>query len=250
MDLKNIEEIRKEMHWSLDGENQKKDILIVVHNQYEYIKNCVDSIFENTKNFILHVWDNGSEKQTADYLRSLSKLNNVKLHYSKSNIGFIVPNNVMAKKSKSKWIILLNSDTEVLSNWDSVLIGTLLNNNDVAQVGIKGGMLNQKGLGVSHKSGFDIDYVCGFCFCISRETYKKYGLFDDKHLEFAYCEDSDFSMRLRDDGQKIYACYASDLVRHYGNKTTFEVLKKQKELLSCAKKNQRHILKKWSKFIL
>lgn len=247
--MKNIEEIRKEMHWSVDGDNQKKDILIVVHNQHEYIKNCLDSIFANTNNFVLHIWDNGSEIKTANYLRTISKMKNVRLHYSKKNIGFIIPNNIMAKKSRSKWIVLLNSDTEVMSNWDSVLIGTLINNPDTLQVGFRGGILNEKGLGVSHKSGFDIDYVCGHCFCISRTTYEKYGLFDDKHLEFAYCEDSDFSMRLRDDGNKIYACYSEELVKHYGNKTTFEVIKKQKELLSCAKKNQKHIAKKWAKFL-
>lgn len=238
------------MKWSVSASSVHKDILIVVHNQYEFIKKCIDSLFANTQEFTLHIWDNGSDEKTANYLSDLSKISNVNLYRNESNIGFVIPNNIMAKNSNSDWILLLNSDTEVMRYWDEVLIGCLINNPKIAQVGFSGGILDERGKGILHRSGSDIDYICGYCFCISRRTYEKFGLFDDKNLKFAYCEDSDFSLRLTEAGQNIYACYSSDLVVHHGNKTTIDVLHKQKELLECAKNNINYMAKRWQSALL
>lgn len=245
----NIEKIRQEMRWSTDAEHCEKDILIVVHNQKEYVEKCIESIFLNTKNFNLFLWNNGSDIDTTNYLNSFSEKDNVKIYNCKENIGFILPNNLMIKDCSSDWIILLNSDTEVYPNWDSVMIGTLINNPSVSQVGFSGGKLNKHGVGVSFNSGFNIDYVCGYCFCINKKTYNEFGLFDDYHIKFAYCEDSDYSLRIREAGKKIYACYSKELVKHYENKTTFEVLKKSNELLEQAKKNLKYIISRWSNWL-
>lgn len=246
----NIEQIRKEMKWSISGEDCEKDILIVIHDQLKYIQKCVDSIFENTSKFNLYLWNNGSDESTTAYLQSVVDSNkNCKLFNYPCNVGFILPNNIMIKECTSEWIFLVNSDVEVFRNWDSVLIGVLKNNPDVAQTGFSGGYFNKNGNVVSYGSGFDIDYICGYCFCINKQIYKKFGLFDDVNLEFAYCEDSDFSMRLKEAGKKIYACHSTELVRHHGNKTTFDVLKKENKLLECANKNQKYLLNKWAKFI-
>ena len=184
--------------------NDCKDILIVVHNQYNYVKKCLKSIFENTNNFNLYIWDNASDKKTKKYLKKISKnKDNVFLHRSEENLGFIIPNNRMVEKCSSDFIVLLNSDTEVLKNWDSVLIGFLKKNKDVFLVGYEGGLLNKKGRGVDTCSGYDADYICGYCMCFSKETYGEFGLFDEENLEFAYCEDSDFSLRLRNEGKKM-----------------------------------------------
>lgn len=240
-----LEQIRQEMNWSVCADNCEKDILIVVHNQLEYLEKCLNSLFLNTKNFNIHLWNNNSDKKTSEYLEFISKKPNVKLFNSKENLGFIIPNNLLIKECNSDWIILLNSDTEVMRNWDSVLIGTLMNNPEMAQVGFQGAILNEAGEGVSKAHGFEIDYICGYCFCISKKTYKEFGLFDDKNLEFAYCEDSDFSLRLKENNKKIYACYSSDLVRHHGNKTANEVFQKNHHLIKLTKKNRSYISNRW-----
>jgi len=245
-----LEKIRQEFNWSVAAKGAKKDILIVVHNQHHYIRKCLESIFKNTRNFDLHIWDNGSDVETANYLKAFAERNsNVNLRRNESNIGFIVPNNIMAKDAKSDWLILLNSDTEVMPSWDEVLVGFLMNNQDVLQAGFLGGILNERGVGCRYELGGDVDYVCGYCFCISRSTYERFGLFDDQNLKFAYCEDSDLSLRIKDAGGKVYACFSTDLVVHYGHKTTLDVLKKQKEVLDDAMNNRLHIVKKWFKFL-
>lgn len=242
--LKDREFIKKELLFAENGSGPK-DILIVVHNQYEYILKCVNSIFKNTKKFTLHIWNNGSDKKTTDYLNKISKQKNIKLYKSKQNLGFITPNNEMIKHTKCPYVILLNSDTEVLPQWDDVLIGWLKKHPKFAQVGYAGGYLNNQGRGVRFGHGDNVDYICGFCFCIQRTTYEKFGLFDE-NLKFAYCEDSDFSLRLRDKNKKIYACY-SNLVIHHENKTVKHVAKK----INISKfifHNQNYIKSKWFKY--
>lgn len=247
--MKNRELIKKELILSSEILNKdiKKDILIVVHNSHEYVVKCINSVFKNTNNFTLHIWNNDSDKLTTNYLNNLAKQkNNVKIYHNKKNIGFIIPNNEMIKKAKSPYVILLNSDTEVLPNWDLVLIGWLEKYSEYAQVGYLGGYLNKHGKGFKYGYGDKVDYICGFCFCIKKQIYEKFGLFD-KNLMFAYCEDSDFSLRLKDKKQKIYACY-SRLVIHHENKTVQHVVKKL-NISSYIFNNLKFIQKKWAKYL-
>ena len=130
---------------------------------------------------------------------------------------------------------------------DSVLIGFLKKNKDVFLVGYEGGLLNKKGRGVDTCSGYDADYICGYCMCFSKETYGEFGLFDEENLEFAYCEDSDFSLRLRNEGKKIYACYAKDMVFHFGGKTSNAVA--NEKLSKKIENNMGYLQKRWRKFL-
>lgn len=244
-----IEKIKQELIDSDLAENCQKDILIVVHDQLDYIKNCIESILKNTKNFNLHVWNNASKKPTSDYLKDLKNKKIINLYESNENMGFILPNNIMAQKTQADYLILINSDCEVYKNWDTVLIGSLIKNKNIAQIGYLGGKLNKKGQGYKGVyGGFEADYICGWCFCIPRSIYKKFGLFDSKNLKFAYFEDSDFSLRIREAGYAIYVCYAGDLVRHYGNKTVFNVLN-EKDISNELKNNQNYIIKRWSNYL-
>jgi len=236
------------MEWSFSGEGEK-DILLVVHNGYEYVRNCLNSVFSNTKDFRLHIWDNASEERTANYLESLASLPNVKLYRSETNEGFILPNNRMFRESSSEWTILLNSDTEVLPKWSEVMIGALKNNPEIKQVGFSGGMLGKNCEFSGTNSGRQIDYVCGHCLCMRRETAQEFGLFDEENISFAYCEDSDLSLRIRERGWGIYSCHSDGLVRHYGNKTSLEVANKDDRLEICARKNLEYMKRRWSSFL-
>jgi len=244
----NLEKIKEELLLVDYTKGIKKDILIVVHDQFKYIKNCIDSIYKNTKKFNLYIWDNASKNETSSYLKKIAKENkNIKLYYSDENVGFIIPNNKMIQDTQNPYIILLNSDTMVDRYWDSVMIGFLEKNKDVAIVGYDGGILNHEGRGIEKGKGYEIDYVCGYCMCFSRDTYENFGLFDD-NLKFAYCEDADFALRVRSKNKKIYACYSSNLVHHFANKTTIQVLK-ENDFSKHVKNNMNYIKNKWSSFL-
>jgi len=193
------------------------DINIVVHNELDYLKQCIESIEMHTENYQLYIWDNGSNEETEDYLNSLY----ARVIRSEENVGFITSNNILAAEGSGDYIVLLNSDTEVSPNWDVALWSRLHEFSNVSQVGYLGGLLEENGTGGYTNFGSDIDYVLGWGFCIPRGIYQTYGLFDSGY-QFAYFEDADLSLRLKDTGSEIYALY-TPLVHHYGNKTASNV---------------------------
>jgi len=249
-----------ESRCSSDCSNPWKDILIVAHNQGEYLKICIDSIRKNTTNFNLYIWDNDSDEETKSYLLGLLTEYDllyaegeesdwtINITHSDVNLGFIEPNNEMARWGDGEYIILINSDTKTFSKWDTTMVGILENNSNLSQVGFGGGIVDEVGKGIDADMGYDIDFVEGWCFCISRKTYDEFKLFNDE-LEFAYCEDSDFSFRLREAGKELYVIY-SPLVYHYGNKTIEQVSKHKKdEIVRTFDKNHAYVKKRWSSFL-
>jgi GT2 family glycosyltransferase len=228
--------------------DQSIDILMVVRGQLPYVKHCVESIKQNTPSFHLYLWDNGSDDVTASYLRLLADEDNVTLHREEENKGFIIPNNRLAELGNNPYIVLLNSDCYVREGWSAVMTGWLKNHPEYAQVGYMGGYLDEKGQGVRGGFGSGVDYVCGHCFCISREFYEEFGLFDEENLTFAYCEDSDFSMRIREAERRIYALHL-DLVVHYGNKTAIPVLQENTDVRGYIAANHAYLRKRWAKFL-
>ena len=220
-----------------------KDIIIVVHDQLDYLKNCVDSIVANTKNYRLYIWDNASDGATQHYLKTI----NAHVERSEENLGFIIPNNKLAKMGSSSYIILLNSDTVVFDGWDKAMIGWQQTHSNVAEVGYLGGKLDDK-LHVSQFGfGSSYDYICGWCVCFRRDIYNEFGLFDDQNLDFAYCEDTDFSLRLREAGKEIYALHL-DLVRHFENKTIIAV-SQERDVKTSFEANLKYLKSRWSKFL-
>lgn len=243
-----MEELRREMRWSLDGSGSK-DILVVVRDQLPYVKNCLESVFRNTEEFTLHLWDNASGDETKAYLEGVASRAEVTLHRSEENEGFIIPNNRMAEKCSSDWLILLNSDTEVLPHWSEVLVGTLKNNPEILETGFGGGVLDDSCEFSGKAHGFGADYISGYSICMSRNTAEKTGLFDEENLKFAYCEDSDLSLRIRETGGEVYACHSEEMVRHYGNRTSSAVAEEDPRLISCARDNLAYLKNRWIPFV-
>jgi len=234
------EEIKEELFVVSKYEVAEKDILIVVHNQLEYLKICIESIRGNTENYHIFVWDNGSDQDMQDWLAEQKDIVTVR---NEENLGFIIPNNELIKLGNSPYVILLNSDTMVMKDWDKSLISHLQQDQQLAQVGFAGGILDEDGKGKWVQFGTEVDYIAGWCFAIRRETYEKHGLFDQENLEFAYGEDADFSLRLQQAGQTVRALHLG-LVCHFQNKTILQVCHK----LDCRKtfeQNHRFIKQKW-----
>jgi GT2 family glycosyltransferase len=244
----NIENMKEELMAGFSYKDEMKDVLIVVKDQYNYVKVCIESLYENTDNFNLFLWDNNSDKETADYLLSVVENNtNVYLHISEKNEGFLEPNNRLAEKTTSPYIILLNSDTEVKKGWDKTMLGWLELNKDTLLVGYGGCCLDESFKGGYVAFGNDIDYIAGWSVCFSRETYSRFGLFDELNLKFAYCEDADFSLRIKEAGYKIYAINL-ELIEHYENKTMRKVLQDENFHLffkKCFNDNHLYMKNRW-----
>jgi GT2 family glycosyltransferase len=235
-------EIKEELLAMTKYERVEKDILIVVHNQLPYIQTCIESIRNVTKDYNLYVWDNASEPTTREWLE---KQRDVRLFKSSENLGFIVPNNRMAEQARSPYLILLNSDTKVHEGWDAAMIAYL--QAGYAQVGYLGGYLDWNGFGAESGFGDGVDYITGWCFAMPRAVYQSLGLFDETNLSFAYCEDADLSLRLREAGFLLRALHLG-LVFHYENRTIKEVAK----VLDCQKfleDNHLYLRNRWKSYL-
>lgn len=241
--------VRAELQAAEEADDPTKDIIVVVRDQPEYLRECVETVRANTKNYNLFVWDNASGEETRRLVERLAEEPNVTTVRSGTNRGFIEPNNELAGWGDGEYIVLLNSDTKVFDMWDRAMTAFLKANPDVAQVGYWGGHMGPDGRGFGGANGYDIDYIPGWCFCLSRKTYEEFGLFDAENLRFAYCEDADLSLRLKEAGKKVYALHAP-LVHHYQNKTVVQVEREGEiDLAATFATNHEYLRRRWADYL-
>jgi hypothetical protein len=110
-----------------------------------------------------------------------------------------------------------------------------------------GGVLNEDGRGIGIGFGTNLDYLMGWCLCLPRITYKTYGLFDAPHLQFAYFEDTDLSLRIREGGQRLYALHL-DYVEHAGNATILQV-REEMDVAAIFQANQEYLSRRWADYL-
>ena len=234
------------------AESVPVDILVVVKDQLEYFKKCVESVQEYTDWYHLYIWDNDSGQETKDYIDEILLADggeSISVITSEDNIGFNIPNNRLAEKGLGEYIILLNSDCQVFQGWSEAMTGFLDEHPDVAEVGYRGALLGPDGRGFGGAYGYEIDYIPGWCFCIKRECYEEHGLFDEKNLKFAYCEDADLSLRLKEFGHKLYAIHVP-LVHHYQNKTIAAIQEEGNiDVQATFDHNHEYMSKRWASYL-
>ncbi len=91
-------------------------ISIVSYNTKDLLKQCMDSIYRETKgiSFEIFVIDNASVDGTVGMIQS--SFPGVKLIVNNENIGFAAANNQALKESTGRYIVLLNPDTIILDS--------------------------------------------------------------------------------------------------------------------------------------
>lgn len=91
-------------------------IIIINFNTFDLTCKCIDSIYKKTKNISFEVIlvDNASTEYDANLF--LKAFPNIKLIKNKINVGFAKGNNIGIAESSGKYILLLNSDTELNNN--------------------------------------------------------------------------------------------------------------------------------------
>jgi O-antigen biosynthesis protein len=199
-------------------------ILIPSRDNQKLLKNCVDSIIENTdyENFEIIIIDNDSKKiETKIYLDSL-KLNDwIRVIQFKGEFNYSKINNFGVQQSDSEVILLLNDDTEIISPfWLTQLVSNctreeigcvgpklLYPNKKIQHAGIVlgiGGVAGHQGKGEDANSTvnfsrFNLSQNCsavtGACLAVRRKLYLKVGGLDGKNLKVAF-NDVDFCIRI------------------------------------------------------
>ena len=176
--------------------------------------------------------DNESSEKKLNVL--LNDFNNLKVIQNKLNLGFGVANNqaiTYALENNYDYVMLLNNDTEVDQNFISPLINCIEKNNSIGGVQplimnynkrdliwSAGGYLNKFfGNTTTNKSlekKLNLDWITGCCMLLKTEVIKKTKLFDENF--FAYYEDVDWSLRIKDLGYSLQLVETS-LIYHHGS---------------------------------
>ncbi len=228
-------------------------IIIVSYNVKRLLKKCVDSIFRFQKElkFEVIVIDNHSSDQSTGMLKE--DFTQVKLLENKWNLGFSAACNQGIKKSRGRFVLLLNPDTEFTPGGITEMIRFMEAHPRVGICGpqmidsqgkvhfscrsfpsyltaISSGqsILNRlfpdnplskryllKGQDQSRKK--EVDWVSGSCLLTRREVFERIGLLDE--LFFMYVEDVDFCFRAKKTNFLIYY-FPETVVIHYIGKST------------------------------
>ena len=94
-------------------------IIVVNFNTKTFLKGCLDSLNKNTKNisYEIIIVDNASNDGSVDLIKKYKvEDSKIKTIFNDTNLGFAKANNLGIDKAQGRYILLLNSDTQVNSN--------------------------------------------------------------------------------------------------------------------------------------
>jgi glycosyltransferase involved in cell wall biosynthesis len=171
-----LEGSRPEIVVNLHSGSEEQVSIVVVHkDRPEYLNICLQSIavtsFNN--NYELIVVDNGSGKESLDYLDSLG--DEVKVVRNEKNLYWAVAANkgAQAADKNSKYIIFLHCDVVVLN---PAWIDLLINVSESQNAGM---------VGVELQSYFmqqqKVDFVQEYCVLFTRECWETIGPWDARY---------------------------------------------------------------------
>jgi len=242
--------------------NPLVSIIIPVYNNWKYTFDCLQSIHENSKDisYEIIIADDGS----TDNTKNIEKIfKNITVLRNKENLHFLKNCNNASKYAKGKYLLFLNNDVLVQSNWLSRLINVIEPDNAVGIVGSKllfpdgtlqeaGGILWKDGSGWNYGRSDDpekaeynyikeTDYVSGACLLIRKSLWEQIGGFDEQYSP-AYYEDTDICFEVRRLGYKVIYQPLSKIIH-------FEGMSNGTDLNAGTKKyqiaNQEKFVRKW-----
>lgn len=206
-----------------------------MHNALDDVKNCISSVLETdypSKSLDIIIVDDGSEEETANYLKSFVKTHSmIRLIRRSKAGGYTVAANVGLKSADADIYALLNSDTIVPRAWLQKMSSLFLNYPDVGLVGPLsnaaswqsvpersnpngGWAINELPAGIdinamdqivqkSMEAGMPfprVPLLNGFCYLVRSAVVKKIGCLDEIGFPRGFGEEDDFSLRAADAG--------------------------------------------------
>jgi hypothetical protein len=228
-------------------------ILIVSYNTRELTVACLRSVYEQTRDvaFDVVVVDNASSDGSANAIAA--EFPAARLVRLSENIGFARANNLAAKHSGAKYLLLLNPDTVILDGAvqkaaafaagrgsDAEIVGgrTFFGDGSLnatschgrptpwslmcRAVGLSAAfpgsrLFNPEELGSWPRDSVrEVDAITGCFLLISRRLWDQLGGFDEAF--FMYGEETDLCLRARRVGARCVVCPDAKLV-HYGGQS-------------------------------
>jgi len=248
-------------------------IVIVNWNVREMLRNCLKSIYQETKdiNFEIIVVDNGSKDGSVQMLRQ--EFPEVILIQNQDNLGFAAANNQGINRARAKYILLLNPDTLILDNAIAKTVNFMDAHPEAGIAGCKvlkpdGSFLKSchdfpsllnlvlaslylhkifqgnrffgsQGLTVwKHDYTREVDIVAGCFMMARREAIDQVGLMDEDF--FMYAEEFDWCYRFKLMGWKVIFTPEAQII-HFRGQSTKQAYKK---MLMIQIKSNLHFMRK------
>lgn len=225
------------------------DIIIPVWNLKHYTEQAVESIIKNTDYpYRLIIIDNGSEKETKEYLESLKndkRQPGYILIRNEENQGYTIATNQGMEISDAPYVCLHNNDTIVCKGWLSEMVAVAESSKEIGIVNPNSNNLGSRKpwymsldkyaekLIKEHKGQYiEMATAIGFCYLIKREVINKIGI-----LKVGYglgnFEDTEYCIRAFNNGYK--SVFARGAYVWHAENASFDLVEEYEEMF---KKNQ------------
>lgn len=230
--------VHRESMYALHSDSATVNIVIPVYNALDDVKRCLAAIERNTDGFNVTtiIVNDGSDIQTTEWLREFCRLrSSFLLTENSKNLGYTPTVNVGLKQCDADYIVTLNSDTIVTKGWLQGMVRCFKSDRSIGVVGPLSNAASWQNVPdlvdnsnqfsvnelpeywspddmallvrrVSKSSYPRVPFVNGFCFMISRETFKAVGLLDEQTFPTGYGEENDYCMRVSDAGFSLAIC--------------------------------------------
>ena len=193
-------------------------IIIVTIKSEKVIEKCLNSIDPKVKKIII---ENSSDENFTQKLKD--KYQNIDCYNSGKNLGMGVGNNIGIKKSKTRYVMILNPDT-ILNNdtLDQIFkISKSLDFAILSPISDKDNFPNYKIKNKTNyleKDFFEVDQVDGYSMVIDKSKFDE--KFFDENI-FMYLENDDLCLRMKKKGEKIFIL-TNAKINHLGAKAVNE----------------------------
>ncbi|EXX85373.1 glycosyl transferase family 2, partial [Paenibacillus darwinianus] len=233
-------------------------IVIPTCNHVEYLKNCIDSIIDNTDlPYEIIVVDNGSTDATAAYLKSLR--GRVRYRLLETNLGFAAAVNHGLMMAKGRTIVLLNNDVLVTEHWLENMMRCLYSDERIGMVGPVTNYISGEQLMKTNYSSTremyafarrhnlpdpakwrETNRLTGFCLLFRRELWERTGYWDEGFQNGNF-EDDDYCVRVRMQGYSLMI--AGDAFIHHFGSVTIKAFGKSYRQIN--ERNGQYYMDKW-----
>ena len=237
-------------------------IVIVNWNTKDLLPQCLKSFDQASDRLKMEVFvvDNGSVDRSVELVRE--KFPEVIVIQNPMNLGFAKANNQAMKRSKGKYILLLNPDTQVKEGAVENLTHFMDAHPEVGIAGAK--LLNSDGYKQNSIANFpslatellnksllrwlfpktfpgkernisepiEVDSIIGACMMVRREAMEQVGLLDEDY--FLFLEETDWCYRMKKAGWKVYHVPQAE-VYHFQGKSAEKDKKRAKVEYYCSR---------------
>ena len=204
-------------------------VVLVVWNQLELTRACLESLRACTAPFDLCVVDNGSTDGTAEWFEEFPLPYALTYHRNARNLGLISALNQAASLAKGDVLCFLHNDTEMRdARWLERLLAALASPRRIGLAGLYGARRLRRdgryvgrtivhaleGEGTLDGDVAEVAVVDGVCLCLRRGLLEEVGGFDEGY-GFLHGYDRDLSFAVREAGWRC-AVVDAPFVHHGG----------------------------------